>query len=501
MKRNSRISGIILCFTMIAMVAIFAMTVFGLASTASAQNAKYNDIPDGADYAASVDRLSSLGIIAGVGNNDFQPDSLITREQFAKITAVADNLDKIANAMTAVALFQDVPSTRWSVKYVNIAALKGLIYGMPDLRFNPLQNVTYAQVCTVLLRMLGYSNEDLPGAWPYNYMEEAISLGLTKGMTFNNTDPLPRWAVAKLVDEALMMYVEKISPSDPDMTLAEKTGLFTGCIILADSSTDKSLAANEIITDRGLLELQLPDDSPSLVLGVKYALGIKDGVVTDVYMPLNTAFPSTVMSSFDTSVTLKDNNGTKTALLPHNIVYYYNGAKLDFDAIKGILQVDSQIVFGAGIDNTAYEYAVVYDPIFSKPQFADYTTTTALKAGTIDLSGSPVIIRNSDYSEIRNIQNMDAVYEVTDLQGSNRYIMVIANAVYGTIEAYLPSRMSPSAIQLNTYNAETRRYELKNYDLSPDFDMTKLAVSSYNIGFYVHLAIGRDGKVIGLFSY
>ena len=63
-------------------------------------------------------------------------------------------------------------------------AAKGenIIAGYADGLFHPDRTVTVGQAVTILLRMLGYKDEDVGGVWPDSYMSEAATLGLTDGV-------------------------------------------------------------------------------------------------------------------------------------------------------------------------------------------------------------------------------------------------------------------------------------------------------------------------------
>lgn len=50
------------------------------------------------DYAEAIDVMSAIGVIDGVGNNQFDPDGTLTREQAAKLIAymlMGTNADKL----------------------------------------------------------------------------------------------------------------------------------------------------------------------------------------------------------------------------------------------------------------------------------------------------------------------------------------------------------------------------------------------------------------------
>ena len=55
---------------------------------------------------------------------------------------------------------------------------KNIISGYADGKFHPDRTVTVGQAVTILLRMLGYKDEDVGGVWPDSYMAEMMFLPL-----------------------------------------------------------------------------------------------------------------------------------------------------------------------------------------------------------------------------------------------------------------------------------------------------------------------------------
>jgi hypothetical protein len=65
--------------------------------------------------------------------------------------------------------------------YINVAVKYGYISGMDDGKFHPKDSVSFAQACTVIVKVLGVAGIDYPlsGQWPENYIAKAKSMGLT----------------------------------------------------------------------------------------------------------------------------------------------------------------------------------------------------------------------------------------------------------------------------------------------------------------------------------
>jgi len=110
----------------------------------------YPDIFPGAWYANDVCYMHKLGVLAYYSRDArFRPTDPVTRAEFATLAAHFDNL-----APSATNKFTDVPNDHWAVRFINSAEAKGWIEGFPDGTFKPEDNITRAQVVTLVNRML-----------------------------------------------------------------------------------------------------------------------------------------------------------------------------------------------------------------------------------------------------------------------------------------------------------------------------------------------------------
>lgn len=129
----------------------------------------------GALYLTAIDRLSHWGIIsAGPGEGRFI--DRLTRGELAKLAAAAAGREAEALTRTGELPFADLAG-HWAAGYVAVAREAGLLSGYPDGTFRPNEEVTYAQLLAVLLRLVGHA----PGPeapWPEGYVDAAIAVGI-----------------------------------------------------------------------------------------------------------------------------------------------------------------------------------------------------------------------------------------------------------------------------------------------------------------------------------
>lgn len=179
----------------VAMMLSFASVAFA---------ATFSDTADlDQDAQASIAKLNALNIINGYPDGTFKPANNITRAEFAKIACIAGGMGASAEMLASSASkFADVASGQWYTGYVNLANAQGWVKGFPDGTFRPNNQITYAEVITVLVRILGY-NDNLPGPWPVDYIAKAGAIDITEDVSFDANAPSTRGDVAVMTDATL----------------------------------------------------------------------------------------------------------------------------------------------------------------------------------------------------------------------------------------------------------------------------------------------------------
>ena len=140
---------------------------------------KFSDVSD-SYTATAVETLRLMGVLDGYGDGTFRPDTVLNRAQFCKMAVYAMDGSGELGRYSTVTIFPDVKPSHWASAYINMASKKGIISGFADGKFKPGQTVTAGQAVTILMRGLGYKDEDMGGVWPQSYMAEAQTNGLLK---------------------------------------------------------------------------------------------------------------------------------------------------------------------------------------------------------------------------------------------------------------------------------------------------------------------------------
>ena len=130
--------------------------------------------------AEMTDLLSQLKIMNGDPDGNFRFADSVTRAEFTKIAVAASQYKDSVATNLAISPFPDVPYTHWAAPYVKVGVTNGLVTGYPDGSFRPDDQVTYEEAVTMLLKVLGYTDEDFGNAWPYGQIGLADNLELVR---------------------------------------------------------------------------------------------------------------------------------------------------------------------------------------------------------------------------------------------------------------------------------------------------------------------------------
>lgn len=162
----------------------------------------------GTKYEKAVHLLSSLNIMRGYPDGDFIPTESITRAEFSTVITRLLGGAWTANTRT----FVDVTPEHWAYKDIETVAKLGIVSGVSEGVFSPDTPITTPQVIKMLVSVLGYKDlAENKGGYPYGYMEVANQLGLYKNTSIENSETISRGDIAILVYNALECDILKLS--------------------------------------------------------------------------------------------------------------------------------------------------------------------------------------------------------------------------------------------------------------------------------------------------
>lgn len=424
-----------------------------LALTAAPAGAAFSDISSGSlQQTASI--LGSLGIMQGTGNNRFEPNRPLTRAEFCKLAVTAMGIDD-ASPYASYTIFPDVHASHWAARYVN-AALRHpdfkdnyIIRGYADGTFGPDRQLTYGEVCTMLLRMLGYKESDIGPFWPADYIAQANALGLTQGVSIKDAKtPVTRADAATMLLNTLGTSTRSDGQEGSPLISRVSSSTVENCILLETSETDSSLAADEALFYEngtlsarkiaGKLDRSLIGVYGTLVIGKK-GDNVAVGVVPDTASRQETY--EVVNAAADRIVTktgaFRPNRDTPT--------YLSRDSSAEDSKLKSLAEVWSSILPG----DTLHAY---YNEYGSLALLAVLPGTSISHANTFVYGIATSANIPSEYKIVKNGAVIDPSglkkYDVVTLDAANRQALVSDTRVSGRYSEGGPTVSYPQEVKV-----------------------------------------------------
>ncbi len=152
------------------------------------------------NYGKYIDMVCSFGIMRGYEDGQFRPEGNLTRsEAVITVSSMVGILpDSTKNN------FNDVPASHWAKAYIEAAAQAGIVSGVEEGVFSPDSKVTKYQAAVMLLNSMGYSiiaEKDSDGHKDYTSI--IIARNLYDGVSGNANEPITRGAFARMICNAL----------------------------------------------------------------------------------------------------------------------------------------------------------------------------------------------------------------------------------------------------------------------------------------------------------
>ncbi|AST57257.1 S-layer protein [Thermoanaerobacterium thermosaccharolyticum] len=443
MKNLKKLIAVVLTFTL-----VFSAMAVGFAGT-------FSDVKDDAPYASAVARLQSLGLVSGMPDGTYQPDSAVTRAQMIAFVNAAQGLQDAAKLAVGPTKFKDVPATFWAAGDINIADPSGY----PDGTFKPNNTVTYPEALALILRALGYTADY---SWPYGVIAKATNVGITDGVTLSANATINRGQMAMLINNALDLNINKYvdgAESETDTKLITKVATPTDYVVLATANGATDVGTGKVLlydlgSDKEVIKNAGDIDFTSYIGEAVTVYLTKSGV--PVLVEEGTSDITNKVKEYDDATldgnAVKDSDGNTTSVDLSKLDYVlFNGYLTNYSAIKSKLGTfDIKLINNDGnADNNAdgYDYAVITDYAYSSSVVTDnvasgdkYIATDNGNYTLVDSDGDAYnVVVAGDVSKLTDIHENDVVYygrqynEDGDQVGV--YVYVVRKTVEGKVEA------------------------------------------------------------------
>jgi hypothetical protein len=221
-------------------LALFAALVMGLSMPALAEWERAGVVLW--EEQAALEYLVEKGVLNGDANGNLNPDKGLTRAELAAVlrrldgmntpSAANDELtdEAVNSALAAGRLgFTDVPA--WAQQYVMYCKLTGLMQGYSDTTFGSNDPVSLKAICTVILRLMGYSDD--AGNWTYGTsLAKAQAVGAAPAL-LADTGSVRRGDMSVIVYRAVTGNLTPVTvpvPPDGDYSKDANPEVFDGRI-------------------------------------------------------------------------------------------------------------------------------------------------------------------------------------------------------------------------------------------------------------------------------
>ena len=147
------------------------------------------DIPANAWYLDDVLQATQMELVTGMSEAFFEPGGTMNRAMFATLLYRVEG----AAGSQSTAPFEDVSSNSWYADAVNWAYDSGVVHGISETEFAPMQNVTREQAATMMVQYLEskgivsdaqepyFTDNDKISDYAWQTLAQAQELGLMQG--------------------------------------------------------------------------------------------------------------------------------------------------------------------------------------------------------------------------------------------------------------------------------------------------------------------------------
>ena len=150
-------------------------------------------------------------VLLGYGDGLLHEDDPLTRAQLATIIYRLLDDESIALYSNTQVTFTDVAADAWYVPYVRVIQAAGIVNGVGDGKYSPNSYVTWSQIITVLTRFVQPQEHTLQhiqySGWAQGAIETAVANGwLEDRADFNPDAVISRGELVQLINNVLALY-------------------------------------------------------------------------------------------------------------------------------------------------------------------------------------------------------------------------------------------------------------------------------------------------------
>ncbi len=457
-----------------------------------------------ADDNGAISLLYELNIMKGDPDGNLRLDDYVSRAEFTKMAVASSEYRNSVATGLLVSPFSDVPYTHWAAPYIMAAMSNSLCTGYLDATFRPDNLVNLEEAVTIMLKVLGYTDESFGISWPYGQMGLANNLEITENVTANVGDFLTRRQVATLIYNTLNTNKKN---SGTKLVSSFDCNLIEDVILIATNREDNTLGTGKVVTSNGTYYIKSDFDYSKV--GRCGTAIIKNGDTLVSFVPSNQNVKEyTVSSTVGSDLVL---NGDLLDFSDNLIVYYKSGKVSYENAVTQASKGDTFLVFSD--ERASLQYAMLKGSSSPEISVLDKFTVYSVvgnsivtykdgKTGELSLTDSTTAYNENQkttYSAIKNIISLgDTVFVKYNQAGDIDYISYQKGEMKGPVTVM--SLQTLADFDLNSSSvfmkngSKVSKSEITLNDIvyySKDLNMV-LAYSKKITGIYQNASPNRD---------
>lgn len=413
---------------------------------------------------------TGMGIMNGYPDGSFGLDNYVTRGEFAKMAVAASKYKNSVAGTITVSPFADVPYYHWAAPYVRVATVNGFVNGYVDATFKPDNNVLCEEAVTVVLKLLGYTNEDFGASWPYGQLGLAANLNLTVGIEAGAGQYMTRRDIAQLIYNLMNTQMK----SSNSKYVAELNCTYTEGVVLISTSEEDGV--QKAVTSQGTYSVY--DGFDKSLIGQKGDIIVKNGDTLAAFVPYSQSVERYVVySKVDGAVVTYKNGALSQISVNDSDTAYYNSSKTTYGAVKSNVTMGDMIYVKRNSSGI-----VEYINIEKGNLVGPYTVRTQQWHTAFGDVSDATIMRDGVRVAAADIRTYDIAYYSEDLN----MIFAYSKKVTGVYQSASPNSDNPERITVSGIT-----YELESANA---FNAVS-SNGSFRLGDTVTLLMGRDGSV------
>lgn len=432
------------------------------------------DVPEGA-----LELLSELEIMEGDPDGNLRLDDPVTRAEFTKLAVASSPYRNSVAKSLSISPFPDVTYRHWAAPYVRVGITNGLVSGYPDATFRPDDGVLLEEGITIMLRVLGYTDNDFGVSWPYGQLGLAQNLDMTDDVDCSVGEVMNRRQVAQLIYNSLSVHTKG---SNSQLANHFDVQIQDDVTLIADGNDDASISADEIFTSVGTYKLSSSLDRN--LLGLSGEIAIKNGSKFLSFVPelgRGETEDYVVHTALSDSVMAYRNNTLQAMDIDDSTTVYKGKSQITFGNLKPTLSMGDVLrvkITDGSIDYITWQKGRVKGPL---------TVRTSNWNNSWNITDSTTTMRNGVSVSYSALQAYDIAYYLEDLD----MILAYSDKVTGVFEKATPNADSPTSITVSG----------KDYAIEGSAAFQKLSSGgSFLPGDTITLLLGKDGRVADVVS-